>query len=119
MADLINLIKQAAVEAVRADDPTEVLFGVVTGVNPLEVNIDQKMTLQAPMLILTNNVRDYTVEVDVIWSTRSSGDPAHSHPVSGRKIMTVHNGLKLGEKVLLIKMQGGQKYIVLDRVVDR
>ena len=118
MADLIILIKQAAVEAVKADDPTEVIFGVVTGVNPLEVNIDQKITLKAPMLILTNNVRDYTVEVDVIWATRPSGDPAHSHPVSGRKTMTVHNGLKIGEKVILIQKQGGQQYIILDRVVD-
>lgn len=118
MADLINLIKQAAVEAVKADDPVEVIFGIVTGVSPLAVSVDQKMTLQAPILILTNNVRDYAVEVDVNWSTNSGGDPAHSHPISGRKIMTVHNGLKLGEKVLLLKMQGGQKYIVLDRVVD-
>ena len=118
MADLLNLIKQAAVEAVKADDPAEVIFGVVTGVNPLEVNIDQKMTLKAPMLILTNNVRDYVVEVDVIWTTRPNGDPSHSHPVSGRKTMTVHNGLKIGEKVILLKMQGGQQYIILDRVVD-
>lgn len=118
MADLINLIKQAAVEAVKADDPTEVIFGIVTGASPLAVSVDQKMTLKAPMLILTNNVRDYTVEVDVIWTTHPSGDPAHSHPVSGRKTMTVHNGLKIGEKVLLLKMQGGQQYVILDRVVD-
>ena len=118
MADLINLIKQAAVEAVKADDPAEVIFGIVTGVSPLAVSVDQKMTLQAPILILTNNVRDYVVDIEVSWQTGLGGDPIHNHSISGRKTVTVRNGLKIGEKVILLKMQGGQKYIVLDRVVD-
>lgn len=41
---------------------------------------------------------------------------AHAHGYKGRKTFTVHNGLKVGEKVLLIRLQGGQKYLVLDRI---
>lgn len=43
---------------------------------------------------------------------------AHAHGYKGRKTFTVHNGLKVGEKVLLIRLQGGQKYLVLDRCGD-
>ena len=42
---------------------------------------------------------------------------AHRHGISGRKSMKVHAGLKLGEHVVLLRMQGGQQYLVWDRVV--
>ena len=48
----------------------------------------------------------------------SSANLNHSHKYSGRKIFVVHNGLSVGESVVLIKQKGGQKYLVLDRVVD-
>lgn len=41
----------------------------------------------------------------------------HSHSYSGKKRFRVHNGLKQGEKVILIRFKGGQRFLVLDRVV--
>jgi len=35
----------------------------------------------------------------------------------GRKKFIIHNNLSVGEKVVLLRMQGGQKFIVLDRAV--
>ena len=40
---------------------------------------------------------------------------AHKHRYQGRKKWRVHNALKTGEKVILLRCDGGQKYIVLDR----
>jgi len=34
-----------------------------------------------------------------------------------RKKYTVHNQLKNGDKVILFRQQGGQKFVVLDKVV--
>ncbi len=48
----------------------------------------------------------------------SSANLSHSHKYSGRKTFLVHNGLSVGENVVLIKQKGGQKYLVLDRVVN-
>lgn len=42
---------------------------------------------------------------------------SHNHSIDGRKSMTIHNGLEVGDEVLLLRMQGGQKYIVIDKVV--
>ena len=42
---------------------------------------------------------------------------SHSHAITGRKPIRVHNALKSGEKVILIRMAGGQKYLIIDRVV--
>ena len=48
----------------------------------------------------------------------NSANLSHNHNYSGRKTFLVHNGLSIGENVVLFKQKGGQKYLVLDRVVD-
>lgn len=145
--ELVRLIKRAAVEAVNAHDPMALKIGEVVSANPLKISINQKITLPASQLILTNAVRDYTVYMTVDHTTGSalgsvdlthkhsysgttsgsesySGntgnggakDLTHSHTYKGRKKFTVHLGLAVGEKVLLLRCDGGQKFIVLDRV---
>ena len=86
--ELVRAVKQAAVEAVKADGPMAVSFGTVTSASPLKIQVDQKKTLTEAQLILT---------------------------YKGRKTFKVHLALKAGEKVILISCDGGQKYIVLDR----
>lgn len=41
---------------------------------------------------------------------------SHNHSIDGRKPITIHNGLEVNDEVLLLRMQGGQKYIVIDKV---
>ncbi len=53
-----------------------------------------------------------------IAENSNSVNLSHSHGYTGRKAFTVHNGLKVGEEVVLMKQKGGQKYLVLDRVVN-
>lgn len=40
----------------------------------------------------------------------------HSHPYVGTKSFRVHLALKAGEQVILLRADGGQKFIILDRV---
>lgn len=81
---LLGLIKKAAVEAVETTNPTEIRYGKVISVNPLQISVEDKMTFTEMQLVLTRNVKDNVLQVD--------------------------------EKVLLLREQGGQKYIVLDRL---
>ena len=149
MPDIVESMKKAALEAVASSKPVDLIFGLVTSASPLEITIEQKLVLTAPMLILTRNVTEFNVDVTVGWSTETAlgshkhkvlplntevgGDPPHphailefetelkslrhAHPIEGRKSMTVHNALQAGEYVLLIRMNGGQQYVVIDRVV--
>lgn len=43
-------------------------------------------------------------------------DLSHNHVISGEKKMIIHNGLAIGDVVILIRQQKGQKYIVIDRI---
>lgn len=97
---LVQAIKQAALDAVRASGPMGVCYGTVTSVVPLEIRVDQKKILTDAQLILTSAVRNTAVDITVD---------------NVRKPYQIHLGLKVGEKVVLLRCDGGQKYIILDR----
>lgn len=160
---LLNIIKKAAKEAIDESTPSNIIFGTVTSISPLNINVEQKMDLTSDFLILTKNVVDYTVDVSVNWSTENKSlsaehnhelsgeilinssssinpnpdnisisinndvnsslvvdeqslDLSHAHDIAGKKTLTIHNALKDGDKVILIRQQGGQKYVVLDKI---
>ena len=121
--ELVRAVKQAAVEAVKADGPMAVSFGTVTSASPLKIQVDQKKTLTEAQLILTNNVRDFNVDMTVDHQTEETSGgsgyaefASHKHAYKGKKAYKVHLALKTGEQVLLLRADGGQKFIILDRV---
>ena len=123
LSSFIETIKKAALEAVEASKPVKHLFGEVINISPLQIKVDQKMTLESEQLILTRNVKDYTVEmtVDHLTENTSGGSgydsfASHNHAYTGRKLFTVHNGLVVGDKVLLSRMQGGQQFVVEEKI---
>ena len=85
--ELVRAVKQAAVEAVKADGPMAVRFGTVTSASPLKIQVDQKKTLTEAQLILTNNVRDFNVDMTVDHQTESqsggSGEAAFAAQKQG------------------------------------
>ena len=79
-SSLGEVIKKMAVGANNANAPTSVLFGTVTSVEPLEITVEQKLKLTEEFLVLTKNVKDYTVNVTMDWNTETTSLNAnHSH----------------------------------------
>jgi len=99
LPNLVEIIKKSAVEAVEASNPVSAVYATVTSINPLKIVTEQKLPLSKEQLVLTRNVTDYKITLD---------NTEH----------TIKNALKVNEKVVLIREQGGQKYIVWDRVVS-
>ena len=77
------------------------------------------------LIHISDAVRDYTVEMTTMPEfneteeiSGGAGDAAfasHKHRYQGRKKWKVHNALQMGEKVILLRCDGGQQYIVLGR----
>ena len=99
--ELVRLIKRAAVDAVMARDPMCVKIGEVTATSPLAIRINQKIHVPAQQLMLTSAVCDHEV------AQTSAGT---------KNTVTVHQGLQKGDRVLLLRCDGGQRFIVLDRL---
>src|SRR5690606_21681796 len=95
---LVNLIKQASLGAMESSNPVAVMFGTVTKTNPLEVNVEQRFTLTREFLVLTERLAEYKTTI------------------AGQEVV-IRKGLQAGDKVILLRVQGGQQYIVWDRVV--
>lgn len=124
MNDVVKMIKQASVDAVKAANPSQILFGKVIAVAPLQIMVDQKLILTTDQLILTRNVIDHNLNMTVDHATEytsgGSGEASfasHNHAYVGKKTFTIHNALLVGETVMMIQVQGGQKFIVIERVV--
>jgi Protein of unknown function (DUF2577). len=125
--ELVETLKRAAVEAMEAKKPVNVYFGEVVSAAPLKINVEQKMVLGEKQLILSRNVTNFKTSITggniknyyYTGSTTDSGtapvSPSHVHAV-GKIEITVHNGLVVGDEVILIRQQEGQKFIVLDRI---
>lgn len=129
MNEIIRVIKQAAVDAVDAQKPCTVLFGTVTKATPLEILVEQKMTLSEAQLILSRSVTDFQTEISFddpnIKQQYTTWDISESTEDPPKKIafkektkhkITVYNALKVGEKVILLRCAGGQRFVVLDRI---
>lgn len=120
--DLLRVIKKSAVDAVNASKPANVVFGKVICECPLKIQVDQKLILTSAMLVLSRNVTDFKVEMTVEHETEEEkggfGELAfanHKHAYKGRKEFLVQNALKTGDEVILMRVSGGQMYVVLDR----
>ena len=125
-SELLQALKRAAVEAVEVGKPAAFCYGTVTGVEPLQIMADQKLPLGEKQLELTRAVQDYNVDIEISTNTedKSGGGgyaefAAHKHEIKGRKAIHVHNDLQVGEKVLMLRVQHGQRFIVLSRLIKR
>ena len=99
--DLVKLIKKAAVDAVNASKPANMLFGTVISTSPLKIKVDQKLTLGQAQLVLSENLTDRSVSILIDGVQQTA---------------TIRNALKKGDEVIMMQLSGGQKYIVIDRI---
>lgn len=111
-------IKKIAMNAVAASNPVSFTFGTVINASPLSIKLDGSLVLNQTdgALILARHVTDYEVDVDPDWETENGGGDNHSHKIKGRKKLKILNGLKIGDTVIMFKVQGGNSYVVFDKV---
>ena len=100
--DLLVGIKKASIDAVENLKPVNLVFGKVSSISPLIVNVENKLKLEKEQLVLPRTLSNYAVEIEIDGEKRQ---------------MKIYNALKSGEEVILLRMQGGQRYLILDRVV--
>ena len=134
MSSITELVKRAALDAVDSKVPSDIVFGEVIKVKPVEIRIDANLILKEAdgQLKFARNVTDYDVSMTVNHTTEdhththdisdsftgggSASSNTHKHEYKGTKTFRVHNALKVGETVIMFKKSGGQSYLVYDRL---
>ena len=80
----LRIIKRIAIETINATKPAELQFGTLTKKEPIEIKIDQKLILDKDLIV--NDLKKSKLCKD----------------------------LKVGDKVVLLRNQGGQEYAIID-----
>lgn len=137
--ELLDVLQQISQANNRAMQPTDLVVGTVTKGKPLEITTDnQAAPLRAAVLYLTaavvekkvttfahshntthnHTVTDATIQPAGQCSTELTGITCYENgqalPNDG--FITLNRGLEVGDKVLMLRVQHGQKYVVLSRV---
>lgn len=134
MTDWLGVMKSVAGNVQKNSELVNLVFGKVETIEPLTIRVDAQTLLIEKELILTHLVRDYEVDIEVSHQTvnddilntlhnhpgvpDNSFDSHHYHAYQGRKKIKIYQGLQVGEGVLMIKEQGGQRHVVIDRLND-
>ncbi|KOS68375.1 hypothetical protein AEA09_07265 [Lysinibacillus contaminans] len=135
---LLDLIKTTAMAAFRASNPVNIILGTVIESKPLKIEVHSKLILTDEFLLvaehLTRHERIVTVEYEfpknfpkgqigdelkqASSKRKNIGDP-YSNPYEIYEMkyakLNFEDGLKEGDKVVMHRVQGGQKYYVSDR----
>lgn len=110
---MLQLIKQAAHEAIETGKPVALLFGTIINTNPLKVNVDQRFTLDPDFLLVPESLT--RLELD-LRHHHSTGEGTTDDGLT--ESIVIRPGLQAGDRVMLLRMQGGQQYLILDKVVS-
>lgn len=101
MDELIGVIQQIVQNTIQAMRLTDKATGTVVSDSPLVIQTDTNMPpLPEAALILTDGVKERVVAVE-------EGE-------GGR--VTVTEGLKTGDRVLMLRVQNGNQYVVLSKI---
>ena len=100
MSELVGVIQQIVQNTIEAMKMAAKATGTVESVSPLRVKIDSSIqSVPSAALLLTDTVRERVVPVQ-----------------GGEGTVTIREGLKEGDRVLMLKVQNGQQYIILSRI---
>lgn len=145
--DIVQSIRSIASSVQSNSKPVDFFFGTVVSEKPLKILVEQKLLLSEKQLILMRNTSDYETEISFdnpeimqeieikglnsLGEIDLNGSPQKlnilqdnaqikcfiSNKAKTKHKITVYNGLKNGEKVILARFFGGEKFLILDRTV--
>lgn len=101
--NLLESIKIASIDAINASKPVEIVFGIVLSIEPLKIDLEQKLTLSESFLIVPEEFTDRKINIVID---------------DEEKEIEIKNSLKVDDKLILARVQGGQKYLVLSRLAE-
>ena len=128
MGNLLQEIQAITQQTNHASQPTDYLVGTVTREDPLQIVTDtQQAPLEAKVLHLTEAVIEKKILLRHLHEIPGGGfteesltnttyyENGESIPIENNYAI-VNPKLKLGDKVLLLRVAHGQQFIVLSRV---
>lgn len=131
---LLNIMNNVKKE--DKGDTTELIFGVVTAVNPLKIKVDNRYEVDENFLILSALCKETVIPIPAhthtlqSHSTQPAGDGPHTHSIAEQETLEgftteetpaaftsikLWRGLEVADKVRMLRVNKGQSFYVLER----
>lgn len=127
VAEFTSVLNKAITAKVNT---TTFVFGTVSSINPIKVKLEGLDELPESLLIIGANCRERKAYFDKHTHTvlpleaqePTDGFAAHKHPIlqhttqSTENYIIINRGLKVGDNVLMLRGDNGQKYYIMERL---
>lgn len=126
MSVLYEAMKRVVDEFDANKDSTNAYFGTVKTIQPLTIELDNKLTLEESYFVVAQHLTDYKIECEIqtkdIQNFFVEHEGKQQVEVQGgiqKGEIILKNALKVADRLILLRMEGGQQFIVLDRMEDK
>ena len=107
----------------KDSDYADVVYGIVTSTEPLKVQLSNNMVIDDNFIILGKHIGKFKLPgkatIEVQSHSDQIGNVSGNRPTVSEKItfkeMEFDNSLKKGDKVTMIRMDGGQQFYLFER----
>lgn len=126
MSALYEAMKRMANEFDQNREATSLCFGTVKVAKPLTIELDNKLVLEEKYFVLAQHLTNYEIECEIeteeVEGFYVEHEGRHDAQTDGGwqmgKIL-MKNELNAGERVIVVRMDGGQMFAVLDRIGEK
>lgn len=115
---LVEIMKTAGRQGIPPTSRTDLVWGTVIQMNPIVVQADNdpKLRLTSTFLKLSPLCLEKWFTIPK-WHTEPAGEGPHTHQIPPHKVM-VWRGLKVGDRVIMLRYNSGGSYYVMQREGD-
>lgn len=116
-AQLTQIIKRIAVDAVETKKPLDVVIGNIISIEPLKINLSQFIDIKEDMVVIPSEYKEH--EEKIIISEQKinlldENEEEKEYTIKEQEIIIkIPTKLKVGMSVYLLRFNKGQKFYML------
>ena len=117
-AQLTQIIKRIAVDAVETKKPLDVVIGNIISVEPLKINLSQFIDIKEDMVVIPSEYKEHEEKI-IIQEQKinllDENEEEKEYTIKEQEItIKIQSKLKVGMYVYLLRFNKGQKFYMLN-----
>lgn len=116
---MIEVIMKAIKQAMDNANLTSLSEGEVVSAPPnlkIRLKKNSKLTIPKELLVVPEHLTNHSKICDISCSSVSTSSESFSNFNAYGASVTFKNSLKIGDRVMLVSFEGGQRFYILDRI---
>ena len=116
-AQLTQIIKRIAVDAIETKKPLDVVIGNIISVEPLKINLSQFIDIKEDMVVIPSEYKEHEEKI-IIQEQKinllDENEEEKEYTIKEQEItIKIQSKLKVGMSVYLLRFNKGQKFYLL------